>query len=119
MKDADGNYVATRYMPLTGALIRGVGFTPEEARSILKSNVLKYREAIQEGIYFVPTGEWVLSPTTGFVKAENGSVHLEHDNDRRIEVVARPDLAEYIKGGRKGNYPKETRQIRRAHKRGE
>lgn len=117
MRNEDGQYVATKYMRGTGASLKGVGDTKEEARLELKSELAKYREAIQMGVYFQPTGEKVKSPGLVSMETQLGMIVLRQDDRREVSVVARPDLAKYIQGGSRGNYPKETRQIRRARER--
>ena len=117
MRNADGKYVVTRFMNQTGTLLTGVGNTKEEARLVLKNEVKKYHEGMQLGIYLIVTGEKVMSPGNVMMRTDSGSVRLEYDERREVPVLARPDLAKYIQVGRKGNYTKETRQIRRARER--
>lgn len=70
----NGMYVATRFFPQTGSLIRGQGVTMEEARKELKGAVKAYREATAKGTYL-----------KGVVGVD-GNVHS----------VARPALAQYL-----------------------
>lgn len=118
MRNADGKYVATRYMNATGTLLTGVGETKEEARFLLKNELKKYREGMLAGVYLIGTSQKAHSPGMVFLRNDAGSVKLHQDDRRQVEIKARPEVAQYIQNGRTGNYPKETRQIRRAHARG-
>jgi hypothetical protein len=118
MRNADGKYVATRYMNQTGTLLTGVGETIEEARFLLKNELKKYREGLLAGVYLLATGDTVRSPGSSFERNDSGSVRLSHDENREMPIMARPEVAKYVQAGRKDNVLKETRQIRRARERG-
>lgn len=117
MRNADGKYVATRYIKSTGTSLTGIGDTIEQARQVLKNQIEKYREGMRLGIHLIATGEKVKSPGMVFLKNPSGSVNLHYDDRRQVDVMARPEVAKYIQGGRKGNILKETRQLRRARER--
>jgi hypothetical protein len=104
-------------MRLTGTLLKGVGHTKEEAHQSLHSEIKKYNEGMQLGIILIPTGEKIKSPGLVEMRTPSGRIVLKQDDRREVPVMARPDLAKYIQGGRKENIVRETRQIRRARTR--
>jgi hypothetical protein len=103
MKTKDGKYRVTRIMPLDGTPLAGEGTTIEEARARLKEEITKYREALRLGLHLQPTGEVRRSPGMVAVEGRNGSVVLRQNHNKEVQILARPDVAAYIKGGRTAN----------------
>jgi len=87
-----GKYEYSKLFRSTGALIKGEGNTPEEARSAFKAAKEAYKRQP-----LVPTGEYVNSPGFVAVEYEGGRVGYEFRADRKAQVLACPQLAEAIK----------------------
>jgi hypothetical protein len=88
---ATGLYEVRRFYNLTNQEIVGVGETQEAAKEDFKKKLAKYREQP-----VVPTGEYLHSPGYGVVNVD-GRTRYRYSDERKAQVVARPDLAEHIK----------------------
>lgn len=109
MRTTDGKYVATRLMKQTMTELSAIADTKTEARQKLKEEVKRYREGLQRRTpdTIQGTGETIRSPGYAFYRTDAGSIQMRYDNDREVEVVARPAIAQYVKGGRKDNLLKQ------------
>jgi hypothetical protein len=87
-----GKFEYRRFYRSTNHEVVGSGDSPEEARKDYKRKLDAYREKP-----LLPTGEF--KPSPGFVASadEKGRVSYVYNPDRKMQVFARPELAETLR----------------------